>query len=201
MTAELISWGAVGVILFASATLLVSRDWRASLGALGAQYLALFVLVLHHLPFVMGAAKLITGWMVVAVLGMTRLSLSTANEENAGSLASRWFRLTLVGVVAFVAVGATARIESAIPGLGLPVVAGSLLLIGSGVVQLGVTSDLLSAILGLLTVLAGFEITYAAVESSILVAGFLAIINLGLGLAGSYLLVAGSFPNEPEEEE
>jgi len=201
MTAELISWSAVGVILFASATLLVSRDWRASLGALGAQYLALFVLVLHHLPFVMGAAKLITGWMVVAVLGMTRLSLSTANEENAGSLASRWFRLTLVGVVAFVAVGATARIESAIPGLGLPVVAGSLLLIGGGVVQLGVTSDLLSAILGLLTVLAGFEITYAAVESSILVAGLLAIINLGLGLAGSYLLVAGAFPYAAEEEE
>jgi len=201
MASDLISWIAVGVILLTSATILVSRDWRASLGALGVQYLAMFLLVIHHLPFVMGAAKLITGWMVVAVLGMTRLSLSTANEGNEGSLSSRWFRVALIGVVAFVTAGITTRIESAIPGLGLQVVAGSLLLIGGGIIHLGVTSDLLNTILGLLTMLAGFEIVYAAVESSILVAGLLAIVNLGLGLAGSYLLVAGTIPTESEAEE
>ena len=48
--------------------------------------------------------------------------------------------------------------------------------------------------------LAGFEIIYAAVESSILVTGFLAVTNLGLGIVGSYLLVAGSTPLENEEE-
>jgi hypothetical protein len=40
--------------------------------------------------------------------------------------------------------------------------------------------------------LTGFEVIYAAVESSILVAGLLAITNLGLGLVGSYLLIADS---------
>jgi hypothetical protein len=49
--------------------------------------------------------------------------------------------------------------------------------------------------------LTGFEILYAAVESSILVAGLLAVTNLGLGIVGSYLLIAGSYPPEPEEEE
>jgi hypothetical protein len=41
-----------------------------------------------------------------------------------------------------------------------------------------------------MTVLSGFEILYAAVEGSVLVAALLAIINLGLALVGSYLLIA-----------
>jgi hypothetical protein len=103
-------------------------------------------------------------------------------------------------VVALVSVGATPRIESAIPGLGLPVIAGSLLLIGAGLAHLGLTSDTLNVILGLLTMLTGFEILYAAIESSILVAGLLAVTNLGLGIAGSYLLIAGTSPIEMEDE-
>jgi hypothetical protein len=202
MTVDIISWVAVTVTLLTSGTMLVSRDWRMSLGALGAQYLAVFWLVIRHLPFVMGSAKLITGWMVVAVLGMTRLSLSTSTDESEESFSAgaRWFRAALVAIVAFVTAGATARIESVIPGLGLQVIAGSLLLIGGGIVHLGVTSDLLNTILGLLTMLAGFEIMYAAVESSILVAGLLAVVNLGLGLVGSYLLLAGTITTESEEE-
>ena len=53
-----------------------------SLGALAVQYVAAFWLVTRHLPFVMGSAKLITGWMVVAALGMTRLGLPTAEDEK-----------------------------------------------------------------------------------------------------------------------
>jgi hypothetical protein len=41
-----------------------------------------------------------------------------------------------------------------------------------------------------MTVLAGFEILYSAVEGSILVAALLATINLGLALVGAYLMVA-----------
>ena len=41
-----------------------------------------------------------------------------------------------------------------------------------------------------MTVLSGFEILYAAVEGSILVAALLATINLGLALVGAYLLIA-----------
>jgi hypothetical protein len=48
--------------------------------------------------------------------------------------------------------------------------------------------------------LTGFEILYAAIESSILVAGLLAVTNLGLGIAGSYLLLAGTSPLETEDE-
>ena len=196
MFTNIISWAAVALIFATSTTMLLTRDWRISLGALAAQYLGTFWLITRHLPFAMGSAKLITGWMVVAALGMTRLGISTADEEQSERFWPRGqaFRIILVCIVALVTAGTTSRIELVIPGLGLPVIAGGLLLIGAGLVHLGITSDILRVILGLLTLLAGFEILYGAVESSILVAGFLAITNLGLGLVGSYLLIAGFYP-------
>jgi hypothetical protein len=202
MLINFISWIAVALILATSTTLLITRDWRFSLGALAAQYLAAFWLITRHLPFAMGSAKLITGWMVVAALGMTRLGISNLEEENVESFWPRgqWFKVVLILIVTLVAAGTTSRIEAAIPGLGLPVIAGSLLLIGAGLVHLGVTSEILQMILGLLTLLTGFEILYGAVESSILVAGFLAVTNLGLGIVGSYLLIAGFYPADTEEQ-
>lgn len=202
MAINIVSWIVVGLILITSTAMLISRDWRVSLAALAAQYAAAFWLVTRHLPFVMGSAKLITGWMVVAALGMTRLGLPNAEEEKEDTFLFRgqWFRVILICIVVLVTAGSTPRIEAGIPGLGLQVVAGSLLLIGAGVMHLGVTSDKLRVILGLLTILTGFEILYAAVESSILVAGLLAVTNLGLGIVGSYLLIAGSSPLEIEEE-
>jgi hypothetical protein len=202
MIIEIVSWIAVGLILATSTVMLINLDWRTSLGALAVQYIAAFWLVTRHMPFVMGSAKLITGWMVVAALGMTRLSLPTSEDDKDETFWPRgqWFRLILMCIVALVTISSTPRIEALIPGLGLPVIAGSLLLIGAGVLHLGVTSNLLRVTLGLLTVLTGFEILYAAVESSILVAGLLSVTSLGLGIVGSYLLIAGSFPSDVEEE-
>ena len=202
MFTEIISWVAVAIILVVTTTILISRDWRVSLGALAIQYLAAFWLVSRHLPFAMGSVKLITGWMVVAILGMTRLNLSNTEQGEQDAFFPRGasFRVILMFIVALVAAGSAPRIEAAIPGLGLPVIAGGLLLIGAGVAHLGVTSDLLRVILGLLTMLSGFEILYAAVESAILVTGLLAAINLSLGVLGSYLLTAGSVPLTAEEE-
>ncbi len=202
MIIEIVSWAAVGLILVTSTVMLIIHDWRINLGALALQYVAAFWLVTRHLPFVMGSTKLITGWMVVAALGMTRLSLSSEEDDTEPSslLRGGWFRIILMCIVALVTAGVTTRIEAIIPGLGLPVIAGGILLIGAGVVHLGVTSEILRVIIGLLTLLTGFEILYAAVESSTLVAGLLSVISLGLGLAGSYLLLAGTSPPELENE-
>lgn len=201
MLPEIVSWIAVALILVTATVMLISTDWRVSLGALALQYLALLWLVTRHLPFAMGSAKLITGWMVVAILGMTRLGLTnTENEDESFFPRGQIFRIALIGIVALVTAGAAPSIETEIPGLGLPVIAGGLLLIGGGIVHLGITTNVLRIILGLLTMLAGFEILYAAIESAILVTGLLAVVNLGLGIVGSYLLVAGSTPLESEEE-
>lgn len=199
MAVNFISWAAVAVILGASIAMLINLDWRISLSALAIVHLSAFWLVLRHLPFAMASAKLVTGWMVVATLGMTRLNLQQlfiSREEETFWPRGRLFRIILMLLIVVAAGGSTPRIEAAIPGLGLPVVAGGLLLIGAGILQFGVTTEILRVFLGLATMLAGFEIIYAAVESSILVTGLLSIVNLGLGLTGSYLMSCGETVHE-----
>ncbi|MEW6400407.1 MAG: hypothetical protein AB1649_01335 [Chloroflexota bacterium] len=201
MWTEIVSWIAVVVILLASCGLIISRDWRWSMGLLAIQYIAAAWLVARHWPLGMASVKLVTGWMATAALGMTRLSTPAEQSDAATVLPrGRWFQIFLAGIVALLTAASAPAVEAAIPGLGLQVVAGGLLLAGMGLVHLGITSEILRVILGLLTLLSGFEVLYAGLESSILVAGLLALVNLGLALAGSYLMMANASAETPAEE-
>jgi hypothetical protein len=80
--------------------------------------------------------------------------------------------------------------ESWLLMISTPIRWGSFILIGIGLLQLSLSSNPLRVIIGLLTALSGFEILYAVIESSILVMGLLAGVNLGLALVGAYLLIA-----------
>lgn len=201
MFATIVSWTATLLILITSSGLLLARDWRWSLGLLAVQYLASFWLVSLHWPIGMAAVKLVTGWMAIAALAMTLLSLSQKEQAEEEFLPRGIsFRLFASGVIALVVLAASPRIEENTPGLGIPVIAGSLLPIGMGLLILGTTSDILHVILGLLTVLTGFETLYAAVEGSVLVAGLLTVVDLGLALTGAYLLL-NAFHEEPVNSE
>jgi hypothetical protein len=188
MLISFLSWAAVLVILATSSGLLLSPNWRWSLGLLAMQYLGSFWLVTRHWPLGMAAVKLVTGWMAIAALAMTLLALSQKDQAEEQFLPQGIsFRLFASGVTALVVLAASPRIETVTPGLGLPVIAGSLLPIGMGLLLLGSTSDIFRVVLGLLTMLTGFETLYAAVEGSVLVAGLLAVVDLGLALVGTYL--------------
>lgn len=197
MVIAILSWLAVGILLVTSTGLLLTRDWRWSLSLLAAQYLAGFWLVLQYWPFGMAAVKLVTGWMISAVIGITRLSLPEKEDPaEAAWPQGRLFRLFAVGIVVLVTASATPGLSNLIANVSPPVLAGGLLLMGMGLLHLGITGQVLRVVLGLLTVLAGFETLYAALESSILVAALLAVANLGLALAGAYLLTSAA----PAEE-
>ena len=150
----------------------------------------------QHWPLGMAAAKLVTGWMASAALGISLTTLPPQEQPTEGFWPQgRIFRLFMVGMVVVLAAAVTPRLEGALAGIGAPVVAGAIILTGVGLLQLGTNSEILRVIFALLTVLAGFEILYAALEGSILVAALLAVVNLGLGLVGAYLLNAST----PEE--
>ncbi len=193
MLAGIVPWVAVIILAAASTGLLLSRDWRWDLALLAGQYLGVAILVAQHWPIGMAAVKLVAGWIATAAIGMT-LTAGTQPEASPGQLwpQGRAFRLFMAAMIFVVTAAATPRVEDAMGGLETPVIAGALLLSGMGLLQLGTRSDTAHVIFGLLTVLAGFEIFYAAVEGSILVAGLLAVVTLGLGLAGAYLLAAAS---------
>ena len=88
-----------------------------------------------------------------------------------------------------IVIAGTIRVDTIIPGIGLPVLGSGLMLVGMGLLHLGTTSRTLRGILGLLTVLTGFEIIYTALESSIMVTAMLSVITLGLALIGSFFLI------------
>lgn len=200
MDSSFFLWLAVGIAVVAAPLLMVAHDWRWMLGLLAAIYLAAFILVSRHWPIGMSVVKLVTGWMGIAALGMTRLNIAAFEEQRGPFFVEGTpFRLFSAAIVVLISFSAAARIETLIPGIGQPIIIGGLLLMGTGVLHLGMTSDALRITIVLLTVLAGFEIVYAGVESSVLVEALLATANLGLALTGSYLLLQ-SYPVDEEEE-
>jgi len=188
-----IAWIAVVVIVITSAGLLLTRDWRWSIILLAVQFLAMFVLTLQHWPLGMASVKVVAGWMSAAILGMTRSGISNEDSDEEYTWPrGRLFRLLAAGVVVLIVAVVTPGVDTIMADAGFAVTNGSLLLIGMGLLHLGISSSVLRVTIGLMTVLSGFEILYAAVEGSVLVAALLAVINLGLALVGAYLLIASN---------
>ena len=196
-----VAWITVLLILITSTGLLIVQDWRWSIILLAVQYLGVFVLTLQHWPLGMAAVKLVAGWMSAAILGMTRSGLpaQAAGEQDIWPR-GRLFRLSAAGIVLLMVSVGTPAVDTIMADAGYAVTGGSLLLIGMGLLHLGITSYILRVVIGLMTVLSGFEILYSAVEGSILVAAMLAAINLGLALVGAYLLIAQNSAQEIEQE-
>lgn len=193
-----LAWLAVILITVTSVGLLLARDWRWLIIFLAAQYFGMLILTLMHWPLGMASVKVVAGWMSAAILGMTRSGLPREDKTEKQSVLprGRMFRLFAAGIVVMVVATATPRVDAVMANAGFAVTSGGLLLVGMGLLHLGVTDHILRVTIGLMTALAGFEVLYATVEGSILVAALLALINLGLALAGSYLLIASNAQTE-----
>lgn len=189
---------AVILCVVTATALLIHLNWRLSLLALAVQYVAVFLLVTGNWSVGMALVKLISGWIADAVLVMALLGQPeqvnplTGNRQFfiAPLLALRVFYLLTAVLVGLTALSLGSPLSAEIPQVNYYQAVCSLFLCGIGLLQMGFTSQPLRTILGLLTALSGFEILYASVESSALVAGLLALVNLGLALVGAYLLQA-----------
>ncbi len=183
------------VILLAitSLTLFTSRSWKLSIAALGIQYIGLFFLVVQSWPIDLSIVKTLAGLMASLVLMTALLSNPDSwSQEEFFSPSGIFFRLLIAGVVGILVVSNASKVQSLIPNI-LPAQAyGGLILILMGLLHLGLTLQPVRVVFGLLTVFSGFEIFYAAMEVSTLVAGLLAVVTLGLALAGAYLLLSST---------
>ncbi|MHB8192577.1 MAG: hypothetical protein ACYDGL_04815 [Bellilinea sp.] len=177
---------AIGIVVLTSISLVWTEKWRMNVVAIALQYLVVFWFVSQSWPIGLASIKLIAGWVAGAVLGD---AVSALNQQMVVNrvISARVFR-------AFAAIFIILLAFSAAPGAGAwipvstPALISGLILIGMGILQLGMTTNPMRVIVGLLTALSGFEILYAAVVSSVLVAGLLALVTLGLSLTGAYWL-------------
>lgn len=183
--------GAVILVGLTSTYIFISRDWRYTIGALAIQYIGVFLLVNASWPVELAAAKMVAGWMAGAILG---IGVSSGEDRWRGAEKSitfgALFRLISTAVVALTVTSLVLHSENWLTSINTTILWGSFFLVGIGLLQLSLTSNPLRVIIGLLTLLSGFEILYAGIETSVLVTGLLAVVNLGLALVGAYLLTA-----------
>ncbi|MAT41939.1 MAG: hypothetical protein CL609_06330 [Anaerolineaceae bacterium] len=187
MRTNIIDFAPVILVSIASLLLLLQANWRWSIIALSLQYIAVFWMVLSVWPVGLAAVKLVTGWMAGAVLGASitgEEGLRISFKEIFQELRFRFVLGLLIILFVFLI---SPRINNLLP-IPNPFLIGGGVLIGMGLLQIGLTKEPLRVVLGLLTFLSGFEVYYAFIERSVMVAGFLSIITLGIALMGAYLL-------------
>jgi hypothetical protein len=190
MDLEILILPAVVLVAITSAILLTSHNWVWTILALALQYVSVFLLVTTTWPMTISIVKLVAGWMAAAVLGMVMVSTPEAiRQEEPHWPTGRLFRLLTSGLVFLAAFSATPGVAEFFPADETATVTGGLILIGMGLLHLGLTSQPLRTAIGILTFLSGFEVIFAAIETSTLVAGLLAFVNMGIALVGAYLLV------------
>ena len=157
--------------------------------------------------------KVIAGWISCLLLGiavanlpgyMFRVNIPILNRlfrrkntqtdedilppKGKGPPLGNIFTLFASGTVFLASIAIAFRISNVSDVEYLYPVLGGIILIGMGLLQIGFTNEPLFISIGLLTITSGFEIIYALIDSSVLVAGLLAIANLGIAMVGVYLL-------------
>lgn len=195
MIFEQLAFIPVILVSASSVVLLVSQNWRYSIIALAVQYLGVFWLVGTLWPFGLAAVKLVAGWMAGAVLSSSQPEEGLQEDLEPG-FAAPAFRLLAATLVVALVIAVSPSVQTLFP-IALEPLEGGLILIGVGLLHLGMTTRPMRVALGLLTALAGFEILYAAVETSVLVAGLQALITLGLALVGAYLMASTAPESSP----
>ncbi len=190
--------GAVILVSLTSIYVLMSKDWRYCIGALAVQYIGVFLLVFASWPLEMAVAKMVAGWMAGAILGIAMTSIPDSWRETDKSIKfGPVFRILAALILALTITSLVLHSDNWLSMISIPIRWGSFVLIGFGLLQLSLASHPLRIIIGLLTSLSGFEIIYAAIETSTLVTGLLAGVNLGLALVGAYMLIAPTMdPNQ-----
>jgi hypothetical protein len=183
------------VLLFicgAGILLVDSKRWMTGLLAL--QYIGVFSLVSLSWPIEIAVVKLVAGWMAAAVLFLTYENIPSSPDPSPSTASLpgvffKGFSALLIGISIYSLVPLALRWFL---GATSQQVLGGLWLLGLGLLQLGLSREGIRVIVGLLTVISGFEILYATLEASVLMTGLLAILNIGLAFVGAYILMASN---------
>jgi len=180
---------ALFLIAISSLLILSGRNWRWLILGLGFQYVGVFLLVFLSWSIGLSSVKLVAGLISAAMLaiGLRTYPSSYQQEENIVP-SSRIFRLLITSFVLFAMYALAGYTQEIFSEVGIEILLGCLFLVGSGMLHLGITAQPYRGIIGILTVLSGFEVLYAALENAVLVVGLLAILNLSLGFLGVYLI-------------
>jgi hypothetical protein len=178
--------------------------------ALGAQYILIGLMLTRVVPIELAAVKALVGIMICPVLYITarRVNWGRPEEEESETETAvdrpprRWWHILGAGwpvrvIVAMLALAISIGLASRSP---LPIVAdqslsrdlsiGAFSVILLGLINAALAENPLKVGLGLLSIMAGFELFYTVVEPTLTIVGLLGLTNLFLALAIAYLTTA-----------
>lgn len=202
MSLDSLVYPTVFLLMITSLGILLIHEWRWAIIFLVLQYLGVFILVSVSWSHYLSLAKLIAGVVAGAVLWTAQVNRISEERESEGGdngtfqstfalgVSGRIFRFFAAAMVWLVVFSVTPVVHTWLPAIQIEQVWGGFILIGLGLLHLGLIARPFWVVIGLLTVLSGFEIIYASVEVSALVQGLLAGVTLGISLAGAYLILA-----------
>ncbi len=192
-----------GLVLTALIMFLTS-DWRLSLTALLVQYVFVGLALTRFIQTDVALVKILIGVLAVSILYLTARRI----QEEAGSqqsvetsprllgLSIRWgagplgLPLRLLAVVLL-----TLGLVRLFTGYSFPLAPADISFVvfwmgGMGIMGLILSGDPLRAAAAMLTILAGFDLVFSALEPSVTIAGFWGALTLMAALAFSYLATA-----------
>ena len=211
------AWGAI----LAAGLIVIFFDWRLLVLAFGA--LAVFTGLLYSqiLPPQIAGVKMMVGLLIavqmfvtgrqiqssrapvlaepVAENGVSQQRHPTPPQRAAVRVTTGFpFRIVVAVMVLLVSWQAALSPRFILPDVPPTVSQAVLGLVAMGLLGLGLTEEPLKAGMMLLTVLAGFELYYAAVEPALAVIALLAAMNFSIALAACYLAAIQSLPARGE---
>jgi hypothetical protein len=205
----------VGLIATAS-VIAVVRDWRFALWALLAQYILVGILHLRMLPPELALIKMLVGVLICPMLYWAARWVESERAHKAEierqQIAARngevplpplpwpiqstnWmFRLLAILLLSLVLYSVS--ISWPLPWIAADIAPACLWLILIGIFVLILTSEPLSAGMGLLTLVSGFGLYYDVMSPGLVGVGVLATIDLLMGLAISYIVTVRALTGE-----
>jgi len=177
------------IITFVAMVLIsVTSKWQGKIAGLAIIYLVIFILLLQIWPVALASIKLIAGWMSMILIGASQITHSEQKDPKQ-KLSQTLFHL-LINLLLWIVISVSAESFNAwipIPYINLYI---GLVILSAGVIYAGVHQMIFDVVIGILAILAGFDIIYSSVEGSALVTGILAVIMILIALMTTYFLHA-----------
>ncbi len=181
---EVIQMVLVILAIVAGLILINAKDRLLQIGILAGYFLMQFINLSFSSQWMISLTLLILGWMSCAVLG-TGKAVRIIEEDKTSQSEILFKGLTYLF---FMAAAFFLGQKSALLFYELNeyvAVFGIILFIG-GLVQVAFAKPYYNIVFGLLIILAGFEVIYYSLETSLLVVGLLGGVKMGLAFIGSY---------------
>ncbi len=158
-------------------------------------YLIGFTLIVQIWPLPLAAVKLLSGLIGLIILSTVKMNAEGQGEEI-GTPSSRIFIL-LLAILSWLIVAATInRLNAWLPIEYTNLFIGMVFMV-CGIIKFSTDQRIFNVVVGLLTLLSGFDVIYSSLEGSALVTALYALIVISICILGSYL--EGIFNAEDEE--